>query len=389
MSEVYNVIVLGLGAMGSAAAYHLAAQGSRVLGIDRFHPPHTFGSSHGRTRIIREAYFEHPSYVPLVQRAYVLWDALEKTSGTQLRLQTGGLMIGRSDSTLVTGALRSANEHQLSHQLLSTAELRKRFPVFNPGEGIIAVWEPRAGILFPELIIQTHLKLAEKKGATLRFNECVLNWEREGNGVRVITSSGTHRAARLLLAAGAWLNSLFNPKSNPIDSPPQSTLPLSIERQVLFWFEPVSQHAQFQPQHCPIYIWEYEPGRFFYGFPDLGGGIKVAFHHQGEISHPDQLRRETDPTEVEAMRSLLQRLMPSAAGPLRSEAVCMYTNTPDEHFIFDWHPKHKQVLIASPCSGHGFKFSSVIGELAARLLTGRSVPFNTERFQSSRLQHDF
>jgi sarcosine oxidase len=390
--NTYDVIIIGLGAMGSAAAYHLAKNGSRVLGLDRFRPPHSLGSSHGRTRIIREAYFEHSSYVPLVQRAYELWEALEKRSGRKLLLKTGGLMIGPANGVLVSGALRSAQEHKLAHKLFSAPELRERFPIFTCDQETVAVWEPRAGILFPELIIQTHLESAAEDGACLKFDEPVLAWEAEGDSVSITTTANSYHAKHLLIAAGAWLSSLLNLRSEPrsekrnAQADREVMLPLSVERQVLFWFAPASHAEQFEPENCPIYIWEYESGRFFYGFPDLGDGVKVAFHHQGDKTEPDHVPREVSLDEIERMRSLLVRCMPSAAGRLNSEAVCIYTNTPDEHFIFDWHPRHGKVLIASPCSGHGFKFSSAIGELSANLLTGKNTTFDLSRFRINRFQ---
>jgi sarcosine oxidase len=207
----YEVIILGLGAMGSSAAYHLAKNGNRVLGLDRFQPPHSFGSSHGKTRIIREAYFEHPSYVPLVQRAYELWFALEEESGSKLLMPTGGLMIGPPDGALVSGSKLSAEQHELEHQVLSAAELRRRFPVFEPHESTTGVWEPRAGILFPEKVIQTHLDMAVQSGAALKFNEPAIKWETDGDGVRVTTATNKYWAERLLITAGAWLGSLLNP----------------------------------------------------------------------------------------------------------------------------------------------------------------------------------
>ena len=332
-----------------------------------------------------------PLTVPLVQRAYELWQALEKRSNRKLLLQTGGLMIGQENGALVTGALRSARAHKLSHQVLSASDLHQRYPMFQTDARTVAVWEPRAGVLFPELIIQTHLELAAEHGASLKFNEPVLRWEADGDGVRVMTSTNTYRANRLLIAAGAWLSSLLNPscetanETMKLNKPNAGvTLPLSIERQVLFWFEPASQTEQFQPEVFPIYIWEYQTGRFFYGFPDLGEGVKVAFHHQGECSDPDHVCRKVATEEIDKMHLLLRRCLPLAAGRLRSDAVCIYTNTPDEHFIFDWHPEYSQVLVASPCSGHGFKFSSAIGELAANLLTGRKVLFDLRRFEIAR-----
>jgi sarcosine oxidase len=235
VSSDFEVIIVGLGAMGSSAAYHLAQHGLRVLGLDQFHPPHNFGSSHGLTRIIREAYFEDPLYVPLVQRAYELWAALEKRSGHQLLLKTGGLMIGPFDGALVGGATRSAEEHQLEHEILNSANLQQKFPLFDVDDEPMAVWEPRAGILFPEKAIQTHLDLAGEVGAHLRFNEPARKWEPLEKGVRVFTDATAYTAKRLVLSPGAWMNSLLA----------QRDLPLSVERQVLYWFKPLSHEEMF------------------------------------------------------------------------------------------------------------------------------------------------
>jgi sarcosine oxidase len=358
MSGTYDVAVVGLGAMGSAAAFHLARRGRSVLGLDRFAPPHALGSSHGSTRIIREAYFEHPAYVPLVQRAYALWSELERASGRELLRITGGLMLGRSEGVLIGGARRSAEEHRLPHELLTAAEVRARFPALAPDDDMVAVCEPRAGVLFPERCIQAHLDLARKHGATLCFDEPATAWRSEGGGVRVATGQGEYRAAQLLLTAGSWMRAVT----------PGLELPLTVERQVLYWFAPRADGPSFAPARCPIHLWEPSPRRFFYGFPDFGEGVKVALHHGGDVADPENVRREVGGDEVAAMRDLLRRFLPAADGALRSAAVCTYTNTPDEHFWIDRHPDHASVLIASPCSGHGFKFSSVIGEALADLL---------------------
>ncbi len=374
MSKDYDAIVVGLGAMGSAAAYHLARNGRRVLGLDRFHPPHNLGSSHGLSRIIREAYFEDPVYVPLVQRAYDLWADLETKSGKQLMLKTGGLMIGPPDGILVSGAKRSAREHHLAHQIFSASELQRRFAPFKSSQAMVAVSEPRAGILYPELAIRTHLEMAASHGAVLQFNDPVVRWEAAHDGVLVHTQTRSFTASGLLISAGAWTKSLL----------PDLELPLTVERQVLFWFEALSNQEHFQPKHCPVFICEYAPGQFFYGLPDTGDGLKVAFHHQGECTDPDRLRRDVDPAELAQMRELLARFLPSANGRLNSTAVCMYTNTPDEHFLFDRHPVHPQVLIASPCSGHGFKFSPVIGEMAAAWMQHQTIPLDLTLFRLQR-----
>jgi sarcosine oxidase len=373
----FDVIIAGLGAMGSAAAWHLSRRRLRVLGLDRFSPPHTFGSSHGQTRIIREAYFEHPLYVPLVQRAYENWAELERESGQRLFQQTGGLMIGPPGGQLVAGAQRSAELHHLPHALLSAAEIRQRFPAFQPSDDMVAVWEPRAGILFPERCIEAHLQMARRDGAVLQFDEPATTWERDGGGVRVLTSKDEYRAQRLLITAGAWIGELIA----------ELALPLTIERQVLFWFDPISHPEYFDPQRCPIYIAEHEPNRFIYGFPNLGEGVKVARHHEGENTDPDRVRREVGPEDIEALRAILRRFMPVIDTMPRAAAVCLYTNTPDSHFLIDFHPYYPQVLLASICSGHGFKFSSACGEILADLLTTGRTTFDLSLFRLARFKH--
>ena len=360
MPASHDVIIIGLGAMGSAAAYHLARRGQRVLGLDRFSPPHTMGSSHGQTRIIREAYFEHPSYVPIVQRAYVLWDELARAAHAPLLLQTGGLMIGAPDSIVFTGAKHSAETHGLPHEILTASAVRQRCPALRPSDDMLAVLEPRAGILFPERCIAAHLTLASRHGANLRTEEPVVRWTASEHGVEVVTTKGTYRAAQMILSAGSWARELL-PDLNP---------PLTIERQVLFWFEPKTAPEHFYPERCPIHLWQIggdEGRRFFYGFPDLGEGMKIAWHHDGSNVSPDFVSRDVAPAEVESMRGLLRRYLPQADGRFRSAAVCLYTNTPDEHFWIDRHPAHPQVIIASPCSGHGFKFASAVGEILTDL----------------------
>ena len=372
MSVDHEVIIVGLGAMGSAAAYHLARRGRSVLGIDRFAPPHPMGSSHGQTRIIREAYFEHPAYVPLVQRAYALWEELERAAGAKLLLKTGGLMIGLPDSALVTGARRSAQTHRLEHEILSGADVSRRFPVLRPEPGMIAVHEPRAGILFPEACIRAHLALAEKHGAAIHVDEPVASWRADEQGVCVTTSRASYRAKRLVVSAGAWARELL------ADLDP----PLTVERQVLFWFDPARSSAQFSAANCPVHLWQFDDRQFAYGFPDLGEGVKIARHHRGTTGTPATLARDVAAAEIEDMRRILRRFLPDAAGALRSSAVCFYTNTPDEHFWIDRHPAHANVLIASPCSGHGFKFASVVGEILAALATDETPPFDLALFRN-------
>jgi sarcosine oxidase len=374
MSRIYDAIVVGLGAMGSAAAFHLAQRGQSVLGLDQFTPPHTLGSSHGQTRIIREAYFEHPCYVPLLQRSYELWAELASRCGRPIFHQTGGLMIGPGDGLVVSGALRSAREHNLPHELLTARDVRQRFPALQPSDDMMAVFEPRAGIVFPETAVAAHLELAHQHGADVRLEEAVLRWEPATEGVRVVTARETYSGRQLILTAGAWVSRLL----------PDLRLPFQVERQILYWFASQSATAatQFQPDRCPIHLWQFDGRQLFYGFPDLGEGVKVARHHAGQPADPDHVDRDVSPAEIEDMRAIVRRFLPGADGPLRQATVCLYTNTPDEHFWLDRHPQHPEVWVISPCSGHGFKFSSVIGEVVADLVERGQTRFDLRLFQA-------
>ena len=369
--RMFDVAIVGLGAMGSAAALELSRRGAQVIGFDRFAPPHTWGSSHGDSRIIREAYFESPVYVPMVQRAFELWGALERASGATLMQRTGGLMIGEPGGVLVDGALRSAREHGLQHQVLSADEVHARSPVLQLEAEMVAVWEPRAGVLSPEACVKAQLEQARAHGATLCVEQPVDRWQVESNGVRVLTARGAYRAKQLVISAGAWVASLL----------PELALPFRIERQVLHWFTPKSQADAFTPQRLPIHLWQFDGERFFYGFPDLGAGLKMAFHHRGEFGVADAMRRDVDAAEVEEVRRAIRRFLPSGDGPLRASSVCLYTNTPDEHFWIDRHPSHANVIVASPCSGHGFKFAPVVGEIVADLLDGKPARFDLGAFR--------
>ena len=382
MAQRYDVIVVGLGAMGSAAAFHLARRGARVLGLDRYAPPHAWGSSHGKSRIIREAYFENPCYVPLVQRAFENWAALERLSDTPLLVRTGGLMLGPPDAQVVAGALASAERYDLPHEVLSATDVLRRFPGLRPTADMIGVLEPRAGYVVPELAIAAHLDLAARARAELRTNEPVVSWSPAGDGVEVTTTGGRYTADRLVLAAGAWMRQLL----------PDLDLPLAVERNVIYWFRPPRPTTLFAVGRHPVIICEYTPGHAWYGFPDSGDGVKVGLHHtfgpgkRRESVEADTLSREIGADEIAYMRALVRTFLPDADGDLVDSAVCMYTNTPDEHFLIDAHPAYPQVEIVSPCSGHGFKFASAIGELIAdRALTGRTA-FDLTPFRIARLR---
>ena len=372
----YQAIVVGLGAMGSATLYHLAQRGWRVLGLDQFTAGNRLGSSHGDSRIIRETYFEHPLYVPLVRRAHTLWRELEERSGKSLMTITGGLMIGPPDGAVVTGSLRSAIEHELPHTILSPEEVRDRFPAFHLHEGVLAVLDERAGFLDPEACTNAHLTLAQEAGAAVIFSEPLVDWNADGEGVRVTTASGSYTADRLVLAAGAWNRGLV----------PDLELPLSIERQSVFWLDPGSDDPLYEMSEFPIYAYEYRPGSICYGFPRLQRGVKASVMHDGLIvSDPEEVKRTVDESEVDPLRAALRPVLPALAeSRVRETDVCLFTNTPDHDFLIDFHPFFPQVLISSPCSGHGFKFASAIGELQADLLTEGRARFDLAPFRIGR-----
>ena len=365
--------------MGSATTYHLARRGARVLGLEQFAPRHTLGSSHGDSRIIRELYFENPLYVPLVQRAYALWALLEEEGATTLLHRTGGLMIGRPSSGLVHGALLSGASHGLPAPVLSPGEIHTRFPAFDLPEDFVAVWDERAGYLNPEACTSAHASLAARLGAVLHYDEPVTHWQPDGDGVRVTTPAGVYRAARLVLCAGAWTKAML----------PELELPLVVERQVLVWLDAPLPHERYSESSFPIFICELEDGRQFYGFPRLERGVKTSVFHEGRVYEaPDSVERAVTPGDVTTLRAMLGRLLTDLAeARIHESMTCLFTNAPDQHFLVDFHPHHSQVLLSSPCSGHGFKFASALGEVqAALLLDGRTDfdlrPFSLSRFRS-------
>ena len=379
MRPTFDVIVLGLGGMGSAAAYHLARRGRRVLGLERFPPAHARGSSHGRSRVIRLAYFEDPAYVPLLLRAYELWSELASRTPEPLLTLTGGLMLGPEDGPLVSGSLRSARAHDLAHELLTHAELRRRYPQLRPAAGTVALLDHKAGYVDPEATVRTHLQLAAAAGAELHCEEAVLDFAAAGDHVTVRTGRGEYAAERLVLTPGPWAPQVLD----------ELALPLRVERHVLYWFAPSAGEAAFSPACFPVYIWERGDGVQFYGFPHQPGppgGVKTALFHAGEPCTPESIDRSIHPGEVAAMQRCISEHIPGLAGPLVHATTCMYTCTPDGHFLIDRHPRHPQIIIGSPCSGHGFKFVPVIGEILADLAISGTTRHPIALFGLSRLQ---
>ena len=393
----YDYIVVGLGGHGSAAAAHLAKRGFRVLGLEKFaRESHSHGSSHGRSRIIRSAYYEAPQYVPLLKRSFELWRELQASAtatgngdGEPLLTMTGGLMIGLPDSVVVQGTLASAREHNLPHRVLSAAEISQRFPGFSLRSDEVGVLEDEAGFLVPELCVQAHCAQAEQHGAVLQYDEPLLSWAEDdsagGGGVVVHTAKGSYTARKMVLAVGAWAPELYGK---------DIALPLQAARRVLYWLQPRVPTVAFDG--APVYIWDLGPEGNFYGFPRQDGppgGVKVAMHCVSDVTEdactPESIDRVVSPGEEAAMRAVLTGRMPLLAdGSLTATATCMYTNTPDEHFLIDWHPRCDKVLLASPCSGHGFKFCAVVGEIVAELLIHGATRHDTKLFRLDARQSD-
>jgi sarcosine oxidase len=354
----YDVIVAGGGAMGSATAFHLARRGARVLLLERFRIPHEQGSSHGFTRIIRLAYFEHPSYVPLLRRAYELWEALERDAGEPLLHITGSVDAGPADSRTVTGSRHSCEVHDLDHEVLSSAELSARFPGYALPADYLAVLQPRGGFLVPERSITAHVAVAARYGAVVREEEPVVRWSPTAMGVEVETPTGRYQAGQLVVAAGSWTRTLL-PSMAPLLSP---------ERQVLAWFD-LDDRDAFAPARFPVFNLDHA-GEHWYGFPEFGTpGFKIGcYHHAREVVDPDHLdRAAVRPDDVALLHRVVRDCFPGVGSAPLLAKTCLFTNTPDEHFILDRLPESPAVLIAHACSGHGFKFSSVIGEIVADL----------------------
>jgi sarcosine oxidase len=355
--HTYDVIVVGVGGMGSAAAYELARRGRRVLALEQFAVGHDRGSSHGLTRIIRKAYYEHPDYVPLVCRAYERWYDLEQRTGRHLLTECPCLSIGPPDSRLITGVQESADQHRLPVEDLSAADLRRRFPAFRFDDNYVGVLERSAGFLYVDDCVQAHAREAVRLGTELRENEPALSWEATPSGVSVQTAKGRYAAGRLVLTAGPWAGRLLR----------QWGRPLTVMRQVPQWFG-TSDDRLFCRDIFPLYIAEVPQGHF-YGFPLLDpAGVKVAQHYGApELPGPDEIRYEPTADDEEAVRGFLRAHLPAADGPRNRASVCVYTLTPDRHFIIDLHPEHANVALAAGFSGHGFKFASVVGEILADL----------------------
>lgn len=362
MSEVLDAIVIGVGTMGSAACEAMARRGARVLGLEQFDVPHAMGSHHGQSRMFRMAYFEHPEYVPLLKRAFDLWQELERRSGVKLFHVTGGMYIGSADGELVRGSMEAAARHGLEHEALGRSALRKRWPQFAVPEDWRAFYEPTAGFVVPELAVGVMARLAIESGAQIHGREAVKGWRREGDIYEVETERATYAAKRLVQTCGAWTSRVVG----------ELGVKLVVTRQVLAWMWPHG-HERYALGTFPCWAIE-TAGGVDYGFPMLPWhpGLKAARHVRGIVTEPDSVdRRVTSEDEAEARKAFGH--LDGADGPLLSSVVCLYTNSPDSHFIIDRHPREPGVTVACGFSGHGFKFAPAIGEVLAELaLDGRT-----------------
>lgn len=370
----YDAIVIGVGGMGSAALLQLARRGLSVLGLERFDVPHEMGSSHGITRIIRLAYYEHPSYVPLLKRAYELWRELEKNAGEQLLYITGGLDIGPPDSEIIQGSTLSCELHGLEHQLVDADEIVRRWPGYRPPNSHVAVFQPEGGFLLPERCIVSHVAQAQALGAEVHARERVLDWEPVADGLRVRTDRGEYEADRLIITAGPWIRDLVAPLRGLAEP----------ERQVLAWFQPTAPE-KFALGRFPVFNGLFDSGRF-YGFPVFGiPGFKLGlYHHLGEQVDPDSMDRQPNARDEAVLRAFAEQCFPEGAGPTMALKSCIFTNSPDEHFTIDRHPDAANVVLASACSGHGFKFCSVVGEILAEMAMDGGTRHDVSLFRLAR-----
>ena len=376
----YDAIVLGVGGMGSAALYHLARRGLKVLGLERYDIPHDMGSSHGVTRIIRLAYYEDHSYVPLLLRAFELWRDLEKETEERLLVTTGSVDAGPAGGFVFEGSRTSCETHHLPHQVLTSKELTQRFPGFRLPDDTMANYQPDGGFLIPERCIGAHVSAAVAAGAEVHGRERVLSWKPRGEGVDVHTERGAYYAGRLVVCGGAWTARLV----------PELGGFLTPERQALAWFQPLRPDL-FTPSVFPVFNVAVSENERYYGFPVFSvPGFKVGrFHHLSEVVDPDTMDREPNAADEKVLRDFTDRCFPQASGPTTMLKTCIFTNTPDEHFILDVHPGLPQVSIAAGFSGHGFKFCSVVGEIMADLATQGDTGHDLGLFKAGRFTAPF
>lgn len=383
MDNTSDVIVIGLGAVGAAATYQLAKSGARVLGLDRYAPPHDLGSTHGETRITRLACGEGVEYTPFARRSHDIWRALERETDENLLVQNGLLVISgagkraaaHGNPDFLQTTIDAAKAHGVAHEHLDDADIRRRFPAFAIADGDAGYFEPEAGFLFPERCVSVQLRLAQQLGAALHMRETALNFTADNGGVRVVTDKGEYRAGRLVLAAGPWLPKLLGQHS-PL---------FTVRRQVLFWFRLHEDAARemHAPEHFPVFYWQVPRRQSIYGFPSVDGRtIKVATEQYDTETDPDSVKRTVSAEEVRAMYAdYVEPFFPGVSGECDRSAVCLYTCVDEARFIVDALPEAPRILVASPCSGHGFKHSAALGEAIAQIASGLNPTLDLSHFQ--------
>lgn len=363
-----RVAVVGSGAMGAAAAWRLQKRGAEVVAYDRHSPPHDKGSTHGDSRITRTAYLEGAFYVPLLRETFGMWRELETETGAELLTMTGLLTIGAPRSEQITATLESAHEHHLDVRTLEAAEMRKRYPQHIVADDEVAVLDPAAGFVRPERAVE-----AMTRGVDLRRDTVVTRVEPNGDGVDIVAENGRDHFDAAVIAAGPWVRELIE------------WLPVTVERQVMVWLA-ITADQPFSPERFPVWLRASSEGDM-YGFPTLDGrSIKLGGHHGGEAAAPDSVRRSVTDADLDPLRLFVTRHLRGVTRHVVKSAVCMYTNSPDEHFIVDLHPDSKRIVVLSPCSGHGFKFSPVMGDIAADLALEGSTRRDISHFSIARLQ---
>ena len=362
--------------MGSSAVYNLAKRGQKVLGIEKFDVPHSEGSSHGVNRIIRLAYYEDSSYVPLLRRAYEMWSEIETIAKEQLLYKTGSIDTAPSGHELFEGSLQSCLEHDIPHEILNYRQINERFPGYEMPPGHMGLYQQDGGFVLSERAIVAYVNAAVTEGATIQARETVLNWEPEADGVRVFTDRSEYTADRLVITAGAWTAGML-PSLEELAVP---------ERQVLAWLQP-EEPSLFTPEVFPVFSAFFEEGRY-YGFPVFGiPGFKIGrYHHLEEVADPDHVERNVTQEDEDVLRAASARYFPKANGTIMTLKTCLFTNTPDEHFIIDTVPGYPQVAVAAGFSGHGFKFASVVGEILGDLSINGKTRHNIELLNIDRFQ---
>lgn len=375
MAQRFDVIVVGLGAMGAMACWQLARRGVKVLGLEQFGIPNTLGSSSGGSRMIRQLYHEHGDYIPLLLRSYELWEELEHESGQKLLHITGGIYMGEPDCDSIAGAISTAEQHHLAHDVLDRKQLAQRYPQFQVPDDYVGLFEPTAGWVAPEKSVAAACYVAMRSGAELHGFESVTKWEVNSNGVDVVTPRGTYQADQVIVCGGAWMSELLDELGTE----------LWISRQVVGWVWP-QKPEEFTDRSLPVWSLRRSDGTRLYGFP-MGieqPGLKVANHDRSVHGARDELCREPVAADEATFRSALAALLPAASGPLLSLQVCFYTNSLDLHALVGRHPTNNRVLVSGGCSGHGFKLAPVFGSILADLATRNKTDLPCEFLRADR-----